>query len=128
MKIKKTAMNDHKVIKIDIGNELDENSQEITGNIELDIENQLHFIELLNSILDEESVNLIIDMQHITYVDSSGLWALFEIHKKSQLNNGKIVLLNPNKDVKRVLDITKMSSKLIIEEKESVSMKHFVNA
>jgi len=121
-------MNDHKVIKIDIGNELDENSQEITGNIELDIENQLHFIELLNSILDEESVNLIIDMQHITYVDSSGLWALFEIHKKSQLNNGKIVLLNPNKDVKRVLDITKMSSKLIIEEKESVSMKHFVNA
>lgn len=118
MKIIKSTIKDTEVIKIDIANEIDEKTKELNGNIELDIENQLYFIELIDAILEQESSNLIINMSHITYIDSSGLWALFEIHKKAQLNNGKIILLNPTKDVKRVLDITKMSSKLIIEEKE----------
>ena len=44
-------------------------------------------------------------MDNISYIDSSGLWALFESHKKAQQRSGEIVLLNPRKDVKRVLDI-----------------------
>jgi anti-sigma B factor antagonist len=127
MKIIKSTIKDTEVIKIDIANEIDEKTKELNGNIELDIENQLYFIELIDAILEQESSNLIINMSHITYIDSSGLWALFEIHKKAQLNNGKIILLNPTKDVKRVLDITKMSSKLIIEEKEQSAINHFVS-
>ena len=53
-------------------------------------------------------------MENVSYIDSSGLWALFEGHKKAAQRGGKLVLLNPTKDVRRVLDITKMSSKIQI--------------
>ena len=53
-------------------------------------------------------------MQNIGYIDSSGLWALFEGHKKAMQRGSKLILAGVTKDVKRVLDITKMSSKLLI--------------
>ena len=57
-------------------------------------------------------------MENISYIDSSGLWALFEGHKKAAQREGKMVLLKPAKDVKRVLDITKMSAKMDIVDTE----------
>ena len=46
--------------------------------------------------------------------------SIFEGHKKATQKNCKMVLAAVTKDVKRVLDITKMSSKLeIIEDLES---------
>tara|TARA_B100000427_G_scaffold329551_1_gene346281 strand:+ start:14541 stop:14927 length:387 start_codon:yes stop_codon:yes gene_type:complete len=108
------------IIKINFGNEKDEDSQELTGTIELDIENQIQFLDQINSLLDEGESKIILSLSQISYIDSSGLWAIFESFKKSEQRNGKIVLLNPRKDVRRVLDITKISSKIkIFEEDES---------
>ena len=103
---------DDDIVKITVGEELSEDHSDIQGNVELDIENQAQFIDLLASLIEEGRNRLIIDMTLINYIDSSGLWALFEGHKKATQNNGKLVLLNPTKDVKRVLDITKMSTKI----------------
>ena len=100
------------IVKIIVGEELTEDHSNIHGNVELDIENQAQFIDLLASLIEEGRNRLIIDMTLINYIDSSGLWALFEGHKKATQNNGRLVLLNPTKDVKRVLDITKMSTKI----------------
>lgn len=100
------------IVKIKVGEELSDDHSEIHGNVELDIENQAQFIDLLASLIEEGRNRLIIDMTLINYIDSSGLWALFEGHKKATQKSGKLVLLNPTKDVKRVLDITKMSSKI----------------
>jgi len=107
---------DNDILKINIGNEIDEESQSINGTIELDIENQNEFIEYINNILDEGLNLIILSLENISYIDSSGLWALFESYKKTEQRNGKIVLLNPRADVKRVLDITKISSKIKIVE------------
>ena len=70
------------------------------------------FIETIDTLFEHGKITLLIDMTHIRYLDSSGLWALFESHKKATQKNGKLVLINPTKDVKRVLDITKMSTKI----------------
>lgn len=110
--IKELLNND--ILKINIGNEIDEEKKEVNGTIELDIENQNEFIEYVNNILDEGLNLIILSLENISYIDSSGLWALFESHKKTEQRNGKIVLLNPRADVKRVLDITKISSKIKI--------------
>jgi anti-sigma B factor antagonist len=111
MEIIKTPIKD-KIIKIEIGAEYNEKNNTLTGAVELDIENQSFFIENINSVFDEDNINIIVDMKNISYIDSSGLWALFEGHKKAEQKNGIMVLLSPSKDVKRVLDITKMSSKI----------------
>jgi anti-sigma B factor antagonist len=105
---------ENNILKINIGSEIDEESKSINGTIELDIENQNEFIEYINNILDEGLNLIILSLENISYIDSSGLWALFESYKKTEQRNGKIVLLNPRADVKRVLDITKISSKIKI--------------
>jgi len=101
------------ITKVFIGSEKDD-SGTLSGSIELDIENQSKFVETINSLFESGQINILIDMTNISYLDSSGLWALFEGHKKANQKNGHMVLVNPAKDVKRVLDITKMSSKMDI--------------
>ena len=126
MEIIKTKYEKGKIIKINFGNDLDEKSKKISGSIELDIENQGQFLEHINTIFDEGISLVIVEMQNINYIDSSGLWALFETHKKASQRNGKIVLLNPKKDVKRVLDITKMSSKISILDNDKSAIKYLL--
>jgi|GEM_PF-755293 len=110
---------DHHIIKVQIGATLDSESQSLSGSVELDIENQARFVDLINVLIMDEGVSkIMIDLSNVTYVDSSGLWALFEGHKKASQKNGRLVLLNPTKDVRRVLEITKISSKVHIADTE----------
>ena len=83
MEIQKNKLNEGQIIKVIFGNIINE-SNEVSGAIELDIENQAQFIEHINNILDDGSNNVILEMDNISYIDSSGLWALFESHKKAQ--------------------------------------------
>jgi len=103
-----------KVMRIDMGTELSPDKKSVLGSVELDIENQSEFVDTISAIFEAGKINIIVNLGNITYIDSSGLWALFEGHKKALQRNGTLMLLNPTKDVKRVLDITKMSSKLKI--------------
>lgn len=106
------------------GASLNENGKAV-GEIEMDIENQPLFIQTVDGLLSENKNKIIVNMQNITYIDSSGLWALFEGHKKTEQKNGKLVLLNPHPDVKRVLDITKMSKKIDIFSDEKKAQESF---
>lgn len=114
--IKSTLKND--IIKVELGVDYDDKTSTVSGDIELDIENQGLFVDMIHSIFDEGNSKVIIDMSHVSYIDSSGLWALFEGHKKANQQNGKMILINTTKDVKRVLDITKISSKMDICDTE----------
>ena len=102
------------LVKIVLGAECDPETQTCRGSIELDIETQQQFIEHLDTLFEEGAFRVIVDMSLVSYIDSSGLWALFEGHKKATHKNGALVLFNTTKDVRRVLDITKMSSKIQI--------------
>jgi anti-anti-sigma factor len=121
MEIIKSAVHPQ-IIKVEIGAEYNESQKKVVGTVELDIENQAHFVDVINAIFEEGRVYVVVDMRLVSYIDSSGLWALFEGHKKAAQKSGKLVLLHPTKDVKRVLDITKMSSKIqvFLDEKEAI--------
>lgn len=118
MEIIKSSL-DNGIVKLEIGSDYNEEQRQLIGTVELDIENQSHFVDMVNAVFDDGAQKLIVDVSNVTYIDSSGLWALFEGHKKAIQNNGKMVLLKPTKDVKRVLDITKMSSKMEVYDDES---------
>lgn len=108
------------VFKVRMGDQLVKD--EVIGDVELDIETQANFVEFMANLFEDGEIDVILDMHNVVYLDSSGLWALFEGHKKAVQNKGALVLLSPSKDVKRVLDITKMSSKLLVfsTEKEAL--------
>ncbi len=123
MEFVKQLINNDTITKVLVGKDLNEDKTNIKGAIELDIENQAHFVEMVNNVLEEGSKKVIIDMSNVSYIDSSGLWALFEGHKKAMAHNSQLILLNPSKDVKRVLDITKMSEKMGVftSEKDAIN-------
>eukprot|EP01047_Picozoa_sp_COSAG01_P000259 COSAG01_NODE_4_length_55812_cov_1344.168109_21_plen_127_part_00 len=101
-------------VTIKLGLELDDNNQDVIGDVELDIENQSKFVDVINAVFSDDIYNVLVDLDCVSYIDSSGLWALFEGHKKASQKDGAFLLLNPRKDVMRVLDITKVSSKMKI--------------
>lgn len=116
-----------KITKVYIGKELSDDKKNAKGSIELDIENQTRFVDMVHSVLEEGAKKIMIDMSNVIYIDSSGLWALFEGHKKADASNSKLVLLTPTKDVKRVLDITKMSEKMGVCMSESEAIQKLEN-
>ena len=81
MEIQKSKIKDKDIVKVLFGNIIDE-ANNISGTIELDIENQAQFAEHINTILDDGTNHLILEMDNISYIDSSGLWALFKVIKK----------------------------------------------
>lgn len=124
MEIIKKQLNKN-LIKINIGTDINSENSDVIGSVELDIETQAQFIEMINTLLDAKNLHIILDMSNISYIDSSGLWSLFESHKKAEQKLGKIVLLNPTKDVLRVLEITKMSTKISVFTNEKEAIKAF---
>ncbi len=105
------------ILYLQLGSTITDNSAE--GELELDIDCQKKLNDKLIATFDNK-INIILDLNNVIYIDSSGLWALFEGYKKSVSTNLSFCLLNINKDVKRVFDITKMSSKFsICEDLES---------
>jgi anti-anti-sigma factor len=96
---------------------------DLSDGIEFAIENQGKFVELIETVLDQKSPHILLDMTNITYIDSSGLWALFEGHRKTQRIGRSFFLCNVTKDVKRVLVITQLASKFVIVDSEAEAIK-----
>ncbi len=114
------------IIKILVGAKLGSKDKKPVGAVELDIESQAGFVSFMNELFEDDATQgarIIVDMENIEYLDSSGLWALFEGHKRAIQKSGELVLLGATKEVKRVLDITKISSKIrtFQTEKEAIS-------
>lgn len=124
MEILKNKISEN-IIQIEIGSVFDENEKAPSGSIELDIESQSYFSEVMDNILKEDGCNIIINLINVSYIDSSGLWAIFECHKKVNQNNFELILLNPNQDISRVLEITKLSSKMKIFNSQKDAINQF---
>jgi len=81
VEIAKTRINET-AVKLSFGEELTDSRKDVKGTVELDIENQCRFVETIEDLILQTPVHVILDMSGIIYIDSSGLWALFEGHKK----------------------------------------------
>ena len=125
MEISKVNLSDYDIVKIDFGNEFDSQTNKLVGSVELDIENQSKFVDYINTIIDEGISKILIVLENVKYIDSSGLWAIFESFKKASQRNTQLVLSTPRKDVKRVLDITKISTKINVFPNENSAIKYF---
>lgn len=88
------------------------------AGVELDIENQSELVDFFDTLLKHphytEKSAVLISMKDVIYIDSSGLWSIFESYRKITANNTICILYDLHPDVKRVLDITKISTKINI--------------
>lgn len=111
------------VIVIGLGARKDGNV--VSGDIELDVDNNYMLTEAVEEQVAKGHVNVVIEMKNVNYVDSSGLGAIFDSYKQVTEKGGNLRILNPNVDVRRVLDITKISKKINIYNSEEEALASF---
>lgn len=57
-----------------------------------------------------------VDLTGLTFIDSSGLSALVEGHRAARDAGGVVVLRNPTPMLRRLLDITRLDSLLVVDD------------
>lgn len=66
-------------------------------------------VDLLAGHLDplpEGVADIIIDLAGVTFIDSSGLRALIEVHQRAQQSSRRVVMADPSPAVRRLFDIS----------------------
>ena len=69
-------------------------------------------------LLDEGHNTLIMDLTDVVYIDSTGLGALVGIYRRCREREGKIYLICPNPQVKKVFKTTGLSQLFAFYESE----------
>ena len=75
---------------------------------ELDLYSSFKLRELINSLLDENIKNCIIDFQDLKYIDSSGIGALIKLHYQLDSPGKSLWLVNVKDQVKSIIELTKL--------------------
>ncbi len=60
--------------------------------------------------------DLVLDMQYLTFVDSSGLELLLWLSEKTSQHDGQIRLVNPDVTVRKILEITRLDRRFDIHD------------
>ena len=64
--------------------------------------------ELVMKMLEKKVVNFIINLEHVDYIDSSGIGALIYICSTIKKMNLKLSITNVHGSVKKVIELTKL--------------------
>ena len=74
------------------------------------------FKKTVTRLLENGSVNLLVDLAGVNFLDSSGLGALVRALTNSQKEGGQTKLLHPGPQVRKLLQMTKLDSVFELHE------------
>jgi len=115
---------ENKVIKMVLGSLESKEDKQVSGEIELDIGTHKEFTQnIMGAMRLYPGQSIIVDLKNVNYMDSYGIWTLLEMHKKAFQAKCHVCFINITSDAKRVLDITKISSRLLIYTNEKTALE-----
>ncbi len=79
----------------------------------------------LKDISDNNQNNLIIDLENVTYLNSTALGVLISAHANFVKRNGKIILCNVSKSIENIFVITKLTLVFTITDSLADAKKLF---
>ena len=82
---------------------------------------------LVETIRFENDTKVLIDLSNVSRIDSTGLGMLMNCYCHAVKNQGVLKLLNPNAQIKRALNVTKIDSVLPTLENEESALRSFQN-
>lgn len=65
--------------------------------------------DTLKNFAEQQKNNLIIDLENVTYLNSTALGVLISSHSNFAKRNGKIILCNVSKSLENIFVITKLT-------------------
>lgn len=90
---------------------------------EIDVYTSPKVKETINDLVDKGHYNLIINLEGVRYIDSTGLGVLIGALKKVREHNGSISLICSNPQIKKIFNITGLVKIFGIFKNEEEALK-----
>ena len=81
---------------------------EVSG--EVDVYTATALREALNEVVDNGQNHVIVNMEHVKYMDSSGFGTLLSVMKRVRPDGGSVNLVSCNNAIDRMLKITRLNT------------------
>lgn len=81
--------------------------------------------ELRREVLEQSDSRVIIDLSRVTRIDSAGLGQLMSCYSHLVKNRGALKVLNPTPEIKKLLDMTGISTLIHTFQDEQEAVKSF---
>lgn len=96
---------------------------DITG--EIDLYNAPEIKDIINKLVEEQKYNVIINLEKVTYIDSSGIGALISSLSNLKKYQGGLKIINVFASVRKVFELTKLTSFFEIFDSEDEAVSSF---
>ena len=93
-------------IDINLKNDIDTDFWEVSVAGELDVSTADEFKEYLHKLIDKGIRNIILDLESLDYIDSTGLGVMIGVLKRIKIENKEIYIKSPKDNVKKIFSIT----------------------
>ena len=92
---------------------------------EIDLYNAPEIKDTINQLIEEQKYNVIINLEKVSYIDSSGIGALISSLSSLKKYQGGLKIINVYASVRKVFELTKLTSFFEIFDAEADAVKSF---
>ena len=92
---------------------------------EIDLYNAPEIRDEINRLIEADRVRLIINLDDVSYIDSSGIGALISGLSNLKKKNGGLKIINVNGSVRKVFELTKLTTFFEIHNTEQAALAAF---
>ncbi|HMV35914.1 MAG TPA: STAS domain-containing protein [Turneriella sp.] len=92
---------------------------------EIDLYNAPEIKDIIQKLIEAQKYNVIINLEKISYIDSSGIGALISSLSNLKKYQGGLKIINVYASVKKVFELTKLTSFFEIYESEAEALAKF---
>lgn len=92
---------------------------------EIDLYNAPEIKDTIQKLIEEQKYNIIINLEKVSYIDSSGIGALISSLSNLKKYQGGLKIINVYASVKKVFELTKLTSFFEIYDSEDEALSKF---
>jgi anti-sigma B factor antagonist len=93
-------------------------------NGEIDIYTCPELRNTLTELIENGSRNLILDLENIKYIDSTGLGTIAHMARSIESDNGQVIVISTNNQIKKIFQVSGLEKKNIrLCESETIALK-----
>lgn len=100
---------------------------QFTGPVQL-TRRSAELTALSQSVLEQKDTNVLIDLSRVSRIDSAGLGLLMSCYSHAIRNRKALKLLNPSRDVRELLRVTKIDAVLETYDDEQEALRSFAHS
>ncbi|MCS7205587.1 MAG: STAS domain-containing protein [Leptospiraceae bacterium] len=94
-------------------------------NGEIDLYNAPEIKDTINKLIEEKKYNVVINLDKVSYIDSSGIGALISSLSNLKKYQGGLKICNVSGSVRKVFELTKLTSFFEIYDTETEAISAF---